>query len=163
MLVESLKMIRKLGVNEQAYLSCNSPFSLCVSNEESKGLICNCFSTFVNFASIIGESLITFFDNLMKCFSKTSFGKLFFPISDRFHCFLYGLKLNGIGVFFDFKDSLNKHFMFFFFRDKEAYVISYLLNPPCRKFGKHFMDIGYCICFHNKIVNKKRCYVNGKN
>lgn len=142
-------MIHKSGVNKQAYFSCYSPLSLCVSNDGLKGLFCNCFNTFVNLASMIDEFLTSFFDSLRKCFSKTSFGKLFFPISDCFHCFFCGFKLKGIGAFFDFKNSLNKHFMFFFFRDKKTYIVSYLLNPLCRKFRKHFMDIGYYSSLHN--------------
>ena len=149
----NLKMMRKSGVNEQAYLSCNSPFSLCVSNDGSKGLICNCFNTFTNLASTIDEFLTSLFESLIKCFSKKSFGKLFFPISDCLHRFFYRLKFKGIGVFFDFNDSFNKHFMFFFFRNKKAYVVSYLLNPLCRKFGKHFMDIGYCNVLHKSNNN----------
>ena len=155
-------MIRILCVKEQEYIFCCSPFSLCVSNEGSKGFVCNCFNIFVNFASIIEESFISLFDDLMKCFSKTSFSKLFFPVSDCFHCFFYGLKLKGIRVFIDFKNSLNEHFMLLFSRDKKTYIISHLLNPSCGKLGKHCVDIGYCICFHNKIVNKKRRYVNGR-
>jgi hypothetical protein len=141
------KMMRKSGVNEQAYLSCRSPLSLCVSSEGVKG-----FSGRTVKISRYRSLNRGFFRRSFLAFLEKDLENLVFRcIQNCLHGFVNGFK-NHSGFFFSFKYPLYKSLVFLFFFNKEAYVISYLLNPLRRKFEKHFIDIGYCNALH-KINN----------
>ena len=147
MLAESLKMIRKLDVNEQAYLSCNSPFSLCVSSEGIKGFSDRTVNIsryrFLNWGFLIR--------NFLAFLEKDLENSIFRRIQNCLHGFINGFKDHS-GFLLGFKHPLYKSPVFLFLFNKETYVVSYLLNPLCRKFGKHFMDVGYYNALHKSNI-----------
>jgi len=156
----SLNTILNSYVNEQAYLPLCRPDKECVLSEGAKGSFCSKDSTLDNLSSISEEFFTSLCVLLMKCFSKTSFGKLFVPVSNGVHCVFYRVKSNGVGFLLNFKNTLFKGFPFFLFFKEITYKVHDFLKSLFRKFEEHFINIGYFQCFHIIMIKNKAYYVN---
>lgn len=157
---DSSKTIRRSWVKEQACKPFILPLSLCVLSEGSKGSFCSKLKTFLSPRSFSGEFLVNLFADLMKCFSKMSFGKSISPVPYCFHGLFNSVKFNGVRFAHRLQRSFFKGFALLLFFDEIAHKIPDFPNPLIREFKKHFVNIGYFRGHHASMINNKRHYVN---
>lgn len=134
-------MTLKSCVKEHAYLPLRSPERAWVFKEGAKGFSFRSCNTFSYFGSKSGEPLMSLFAHLIKCFSKTSFGKLFAPVSDCLHSLFYRIKGYGIRFSFNLMNSLHKGFALTLLLNEKGNKISYLFEGIFRKVPEHLLDL----------------------
>ncbi len=152
----NLNTILRLYVNEQVYLFWCLPASECVFKTVENGSFCKSFRTSESFSSIAGEFFMSLFAFLMKCFSKTSWGKSFSPVPDSIHSFINCIKSNSVGFTFNLIKAVFKGFAFFAFIYKISRKVSQLLNVSFGKQRQHFFDMFYfgSSVFHTNIISQ---------